>query len=496
MFYCCTRDEPVPVGRTTAGQFSSGDARAYFEATASDLRTVELPGGNCSEGCAHGHAHDGPATRSVAGLDSVESGPVLTPLWDKARQTGDNGYVVTVEVPLRLGGNALEAWSTEYRDSLMIWCRSEATSVLVLQKHAGTDSIRYFVATFIPDSACYAARRKLADPYCYYKDPKFEGYTILSDVAGRYTEAYLHHRGHKVKVRLNAPGTVRDTTQIIGGLSLSRTTPAQMLRSVDSEVYYSYYCDKCDQTYIGWAGCPVHPVEITGPPNCPRCNKPYSACICCRNCCRYPCICPGGGSTGGGGGGGGGEGTGGSGGSLPNPTLPQIDTAFRNVIKEADGVLEKVSPDFFQTVRDLKTKGRVRLIRSDIDRIADTKLLLYPDRTIGRYDMRFKKGDFDLLKGVAKCLVILHEYYHVFRFIHDGLSPSMTNDDYNNSQHATMVNDPMWRQWLEELFPRLSDEEIDMLIYAGTEGSPVFERLDEDVKKKITDFFESLELPF
>lgn len=61
--------------------------------------------------CGHGH---GQSTKGI--LNEVEQAALMTPLWNDLRQTYENGKVVTLEVPLRVGGTPLKAWSPRKAD--------------------------------------------------------------------------------------------------------------------------------------------------------------------------------------------------------------------------------------------------------------------------------------------------------------------------------------------------------------------------------------------
>ena len=115
----------------------------------------------------------------------------MTPLWNDLRQTYENGKVVTLEVPLRVGGTPLKAWSPRKADGHAGSVDgSTVTMKLILQKNIETGNKRYFIATFIPDSSCYNKRKDMKTPYRFMRDRDYSGYVIISDVEGRYLASY------------------------------------------------------------------------------------------------------------------------------------------------------------------------------------------------------------------------------------------------------------------------------------------------------------------
>lgn len=99
-------------------------------------------------------------------LNEVEQAALMTPLWNDLRQTYENGKVVTLEVPLRVGGTPLKAWSPRKADGHAGSVDgSTVTMKLILQKTSKPEINAIFIATFIPDSSCYNKRKDMKTPY-------------------------------------------------------------------------------------------------------------------------------------------------------------------------------------------------------------------------------------------------------------------------------------------------------------------------------------------
>ncbi|MBS1415278.1 hypothetical protein, partial [Alistipes sp.] len=183
-FHCCTNDPcdyGGDVGEKASEHFPAQEARAYFEQTAEDLRMVHIGCRHEHGDCGHGH---GQSTKGI--LNEVEQAALMTPLWNDLRQTYENGKVVTLEVPLRVGGTPLKAWSPRKADGHAGSVDgSTVTMKLILQKNIETGNKRYFIATFIPDSSCYNKRKDMKTPYRFMRDRDYSGYVIISDVEGR-----------------------------------------------------------------------------------------------------------------------------------------------------------------------------------------------------------------------------------------------------------------------------------------------------------------------
>ena len=218
-FHCCTNDPcdyGGDVGEKASEHFPAQEARAYFEQTAEDLRMVHIGCRHEHGDCGHGH---GQSTKGI--LNEVEQAALMTPLWNDLRQTYENGKVVTLEVPLRVGGTPLKAWSPRKADGHAGSVDgSTVTMKLILQKNIETGNKRYFIATFIPDSSCYNKRKDMKTPYRFMRDRDYSGYVIISDVEGRYLASYLHRNGGRMEVGMRQRSTDEnaDTTDVIDRL--------------------------------------------------------------------------------------------------------------------------------------------------------------------------------------------------------------------------------------------------------------------------------------
>ena len=193
--YCCSSEYDIFENdvEQISDQFSVAEARAYFERTAEDLRGVTI-------GAGHAHA---PVTKALPGADEVEGGPVLTPQWSKGRQTDDNGLAVSIEIPLAVQGTPLQAAVSEKRNGRKPSSYlSTGLSKLILKKNVETGETFYFIATFIPDSACFAKRKQDIKNYRYMKDVDYSGLVILSNEHGEYLSAFLRKDGRQQRVKL------------------------------------------------------------------------------------------------------------------------------------------------------------------------------------------------------------------------------------------------------------------------------------------------------
>ena len=65
----------------------------------------------------------------------------------------------------------------------------------------------------------------------------------------------------------------------------------------------------------------------------------------------------------------------------------------------------------------------------------------------------------------------------------------------SDSDHAEQVSDPNFMAWLRMTFPDYSDDEYELLKYAGTPGSPVFENLSDEKKEEIENFLRNENIP-
>lgn len=89
-------------------------------------------------------------------------------------------------------------------------------------------------------------------------------------------------------------------------------------------------------------------------------------------------------------------------------------------------------------------------------------------------------------RGVT--MVGVHELFHINNIDNKGVDLS-SNNAMNNRDHADMVSDPEYLDWLKVLVPGKDDEYYENLRYAGTIGSPVFDDLDEKRQRELKKFF-------
>ena len=131
----------------------------------------------------------------MPGADEVEGGPVLTPQWSKGRQTDDNGLAVSIEIPLAVQGTPPQAAVSEKRNGRKPSSYlSTGLSKLILKKNVETGETFYFIATFIPDSACFGKRKQDVKNYRYMKDADYSGLVILSDERGGVSRRHSPQR--------------------------------------------------------------------------------------------------------------------------------------------------------------------------------------------------------------------------------------------------------------------------------------------------------------
>lgn len=82
-------------------------------------------------------------------------------------------------------------------------------------------------------------------------------------------------------------------------------------------------------------------------------------------------------------------------------------------------------------------------------------------------------------------MIIAHELYHFYK-IENGPENEAGANDYH---HSMMILDTAYRAMLMEIFPDHDEAYYDMLRFAGTVGSPIFEDLPQAERTAILDFF-------
>ena len=488
-FHCCTNDPcdyGGDVGEKASEHFPAQEARAYFEQTAEDLRMVHIGCRHEHGDCGHGH---GQSTKGI--LNEVEQAALMTPLWNDLRQTYENGKVVTLEVPLRVGGTPLKAWSPRKADGHAGSVDgSTVTMKLILQKNIETGNKRYFIATFIPDSSCYNKRKDMKTPYRFMRDRDYSGYVIISDVEGRYLASYLHRNGGRMEVGMRQRSTDEnaDTTDVIDRLYMSTPTLALVTRSSDSESDGNEgfgYCPFCNSISV-WGVCPNGcGIEVT-PSYCSVCGFLSERCVCCPICKHHPCTCF---SQ---------EGSidVGYGGEFKctNPgclfqfcngeceELDNIPTAGHSDPKpdQLTAAWNEVNLGIpwacSQMLRNLQAEGKLTIKFGRISKAGTTNVRYNTQtRQINGYVMTYDETLFGDASSLGKRMLVFHEVVHVILF--DSLkwmNPNKSFKDYDNEHHEKMVKDQNINSWLKKLFPGFTEEKYEMLRYAGTEDSPVF----------------------
>lgn len=514
-FHCCTNDPcdyGGDVGEKASEHFPAQEARAYFEQTAEDLRMVHIGCRHEHGDCGHGH---GQSTKGI--LNEVEQAALMTPLWNDLRQTYENGKVVTLEVPLRVGGTPLKAWSPRKADGHAGSVDgSTVTMKLILQKNIETGNKRYFIATFIPDSSCYNKRKDMKTPYRFMRDRDYSGYVIISDVEGRYIVSFLHRNGTRQAVNIRqctANDYTTDTARIIDRLYISSPIPSIMTRSSDAEEDETQgnYCALCGQFYYG-IYCPNNcGFEVEQPTTwCSVCNFPTERCICCRYCGKHPCVCNASnieerplageygkdfvcpnpnctygefciGICGYGSGGGTTESPGGGGGT----TLPD-NVVFTNVLNSVAKAIDTYS----DTIISYLEKQILDIAIPDNLKLAG---MIGPQTDLNgkivQYRCRIHKATFKAASSDGKLLLVFHEIMHMIYWKERGYDPSK-KDQYNDLHHQQMVRDPRTIRWLKALLPKYTDTQIkDAIRYVGTEASPIFESLPRSQRAYIEGLF-------
>lgn len=318
--YCCSSEYDIFENdvEQISDQFSVAEARAYFERTAEDLRGVTI-------GAGHTHA---PVTKALPAPTKSRAAGVDSSVVE-GRQTDDNGLAVSIEIPLAVQGTPLQAAVSEKRNGRKPSSYlSTGLSKLILKKNVETGETFYFIATFIPDSACFAKRKQDIKNYRYMKDADYSGLVILSNEHGEYLSAFLRKDGRQQRVKLSRgiPQSERASQgedSVLMRLNLGQTPSAMLMRTNDSEdgpVDIGFVCSGCGTSYPYATLCEIcYPIIVTPDQNpdpsgphtfCTNPECPYGGGVNCNGLCGY-------------GGGGGGSGSGGGGGGTPStPGIP------------------------------------------------------------------------------------------------------------------------------------------------------------------------------
>jgi len=94
----------------------------------------------------------------------------------------------------------------------------------------------------------------------------------------------------------------------------------------------------------------------------------------------------------------------------------------------------------------------------------------------------FDPAQINVLSDFATQVIWIHEFEHYYL---DNNNTIIGND----IDHANMVTDPNYFNWLKEEFPGYTDDFYNNLKYAGTVNSPVFLNLSTDCQNDLYNFF-------
>lgn len=128
-------------------------------------------------------------------------------------------------------------------------------------------------------------------------------------------------------------------------------------------------------------------------------------------------------------------------------------------------------------------------------RINEQKINFTPDNTIkyvvegmvygslNGFLFKYKDNLMNSLSAFSIQVIWAHEMYHVYSAGSGALKS-------NDADHALMVKDLVYKDFLKEAFPGHDPAFYDALVYAGTIGSPVFEELSDEKQELLLNFFE------
>lgn len=127
-------------------------------------------------------------------------------------------------------------------------------------------------------------------------------------------------------------------------------------------------------------------------------------------------------------------------------------------------------------LRNLQAEGKLTIKFGRISKAGTTNLRYNTEnRKITGYVMTYDETLFGEASSLGKRMLVFHEIVHVILF--DSLkwmNPNKSAKEYDNDHHEKMVKDVNINNWRRKLFPVFTDDEYEMLRYAGTEDSPVF----------------------
>ncbi|MGL5788249.1 MAG: hypothetical protein ACRCX4_15765 [Bacteroidales bacterium] len=156
-----------------------------------------------------------------------------------------------------------------------------------------------------------------------------------------------------------------------------------------------------------------------------------------------------------------------------------IQTGNDSLSKDISTVINELGPADSLASCFLKAYQDKRIYfvpQRDPDRIVD--MMIYKSDPL-KYKFRYDIYEYPYLSAGARKAIIIHEMYHIFKG---------QNTD-NDHDHEEMTKDPVYLHALEKLFPDKTLSFYDLMAYAGTMGSPVFEELPLNKQDELIDFF-------
>ena len=525
---CYMPDESEsPPEPLTDERFSLDEARSYFEQTADDLCPMNLY-------CKHDHSSD---TKSDDEILNMQISTTMTPLWNNAIYTYDNGHTMTIEIPIDMHTTGWYAWSS-ILDSCQAKYAPRLTSNLVIQKDLESNQKRYFIATFIPTRECHRVHRMKVMQHRFMMNPDYEGYVILSDaMTGKCLTSYRRHNGIRTDLAI-LPVTGMDSSELAGleiidrlGLAVSRMS--FMTKSDGSELGgQDANCPFCHAPLNGNLTCPNGcEVLVVGQiPVCESCGHPENQCVCCVICGGWPCMCYNSNNPpyvnygctdpncvyfpfcDGVHGGGGGGGTTGGGTYLSAEQRGAVDVDVRDYVNYVHSHLPN-NTDIKEYLDNVWNAYRYRINCTMSKLISVAGLQFKRDstnvNTVEYYDIIFSTPAWHLLmvksannteRQPAKVLMVIHELYHIVKFEKAGYVESSNQDlaIKNHQHHVQMVDDPEYEAWIKALLPGYTEEEYDAFKYAGTLDSDasVFNALPFSTRNAYETIFDDYNIYF
>lgn len=264
-FFACYDDE-IEINNTQ-DSFTE-QARAYFEENATDIQCVRI-GKNAHNQSRNIHL----------------SSNLIIPDWGKLKEL-ENRYFSTVEIPLSGDVYTQSVYAKKQEDGKYKKYLYFVSTKLIIQRINPTGEFRYFIATLI------GKNRKSTEELTFLRPHNFTGLIIISDLDGKYLDAYQYDNGNKQRVILaHAAGyneSETDSSIIASSFNLMNTEEtSNFLRSGESggDIGSGSFCALCGKRNCN-GSC-----EITVT-RCKGCNQLPSNCRCCNDCHQWPCRCP------------------------------------------------------------------------------------------------------------------------------------------------------------------------------------------------------------